>query len=286
VTEKERVDALLVAQGWFDSREKAKAAVMAGLVFCNGVRLEKAGMKIPADSVLTVKGNPLPYVSRGGLKLEKAISAFGLDLRGAVMIDVGASTGGFTDCALKHGAAFVYAIDSGTNQLDWSLRKDERVRAMERFNFRYIRPEDLQGPPPDCAAIDVSFISLRLILPPLWPLLPPEAPVVALVKPQFEAGREAVGKRGVVRDPAVHRDVLLRVLGFAAESGFRFEGITHSPITGGDGNIEFLVLWRRADGSAAPPGDAEALVRRAVAAAHEDLLQSREKQEPPPPDAK
>lgn len=280
MTEKERIDALLVAQGFFETREKAKAAVMAGLVFLNGTRLEKAGMKIPADSVLTVKGDPLPYVSRGGLKLEKAIRHFGLDLTDAVMIDIGASTGGFTDCALQHGASFVYAIDVGTNQLDWSLRKDERVRVMERFNFRYIQPSDLQGPPPTFAATDVSFISLRLILPPLWPLLAPGAPVVALIKPQFEAGRELVGKNGIVKDAAVHRDVLLRVLGFAAESGYRFEGLTHSPITGGEGNIEFLALWRRAEGPAALPEDAETLVRRTVEEAHEDLIQRREKQEP------
>lgn len=280
MTEKERIDALLVAQGFFETREKAKAAVMAGLVFLNGTRLEKAGMKIPADSVLTVKGDPLPYVSRGGLKLEKAIRHFGLDLTDAVMIDIGASTGGFTDCALQHGASFVYAIDVGTNQLDWSLRKDERVRVMERFNFRYIQPSDLQGPPPTFAATDVSFISLRLILPPLWPLLAPGAPVVALIKPQFEAGRELVGKNGIVKDAAVHRDVLLRVLGFAAESGYRFEGLTHSPITGGEGNIEFLALWRRAEGPTALPEDAETLVRRTVEEAHEDLIQRREKQEP------
>jgi len=287
VTAKERIDTLLVAQGFFETREKAKAAVMAGLVYCNGTRLEKAGMKIPADSVLTVKGDPLPYVSRGGLKLEKAIRRFGLDLSGAVMIDIGASTGGFTDCALKHGASFVYAIDVGTNQLDWSLRKDERVRVMERFNFRYIQPSDLKGPQPNFAATDVSFISLRLIFPPLWPLLVPESPVVALIKPQFEAGREAVGKNGIVRDAAVHREVLHRVLGFAAESGFRFEGMTHSPITGGEGNIEFLALWRRAEtmGPVPLPEDLDALVRRTVEAAHEDLLQRREKQEPEPPNA-
>jgi len=271
---KERIDVLLVERGLFDSREKAKAAVMAGLVFLDGVRLEKAGMKVPAASSFTVKGDVHPYVSRGGLKLEKAIRHFGLDLTGAVMIDIGASTGGFTDCALQHGASFVYAIDVGYNQLDWSLRKDERVRVMERVNFRYVKPEDLVGPPATFAATDVSFISLRLILPPLRPLLAPGSRLAALVKPQFEAGREFVGKNGVVRDPAVHRDVLLRVVGFAAAEGYALEGLTYSPITGGEGNIEFLALWRLAEGPLEPPAGADKLVQDVVREAHEALQRS------------
>lgn len=244
---KERVDVLLVERGFFDSREKAKAAVMAGLVFADEERIEKAGMKIPLTSRLTVKGSVHPYVSRGGLKLEKAIRHFGLEMEGRVMIDIGASTGGFTDCALQHGASYVYAIDVGYNQLDWSLRQDPRVCVMERMNFRYITPNDLTGPVPNFAATDVSFISLKLILPPLKPLLAPDSQVVALIKPQFEAGREFVGKSGVVRDAAVHRDVLRRVLDFAAAEGYRLQGLTYSPITGGEGNIEFLALWSLAN---------------------------------------
>jgi len=240
---KERVDVMLVEQGWFDSREKAKAAVMAGLVFMEGERVEKAGMKVSSESRFTVKGSVHPYVSRGGLKLEKAIRHFGLRLDGAVMIDIGSSTGGFTDCALQHGASFVYAIDVGYNQLDWSLRKDPRVKVMERVNFRYVKPEDLEGPAPNFAATDVSFISLKLILPPLTALLPAGSKAVALIKPQFEAGREHVGKSGVIRDAQVHRDVLHSVTAFAEAEGFRLEGLTYSPITGGEGNIEFLALW-------------------------------------------
>jgi 23S rRNA (cytidine1920-2'-O)/16S rRNA (cytidine1409-2'-O)-methyltransferase len=240
---KERLDVLLVEQAFFESREKAKAAVMAGLVFLDGERMEKAGMKVKADGVITVKGDVHPYVSRGGLKLEKAIRSFGLDLQGAVMIDIGSSTGGFTDCALQHGASFVYAIDVGTNQLHWSLRSDDRVKVMERFNFRFVTPEHLLGPKPNFAATDVSFISLKLIFPPLRPLLASGDRVVALIKPQFEAGREQVGKSGVVREAAVHRSVLEDVVRFTEENGFTLEGLTYSPITGGEGNIEFLSLW-------------------------------------------
>jgi len=266
---KERIDVLLVERGFFDSREKAKAAVMAGLVFLDGARLEKAGMKVPASSRFTVKGDVHPYVSRGGLKLEKAIRHFGLDLTDAVMIDIGASTGGFTDCALQHGASFVYAIDVGYNQLDWSLRKDPRVRVMERVNFRYVTPDDIDGPRPTFAATDVSFISLKLILPPLKPLLAPESKLVALVKPQFEAGRDAVGKSGVVRDPDVHRDVLRTVTTFAAGAGYKLEGLTYSPITGGEGNIEFLALWSVAEQAEAP--DESQRIDAVVEEAHRTL---------------
>jgi len=242
-SDKERLDILLVEQGYFESREKAKAAIMAGLVFADEEPVDKAGTKISRKAALKVKGAVHPYVSRGGLKLEKAIKLFGLDLQGATMLDIGASTGGFTDCALQSGAAYVYAIDVGYNQLDWSLRNDPRVKVMERTNFRFTKPEDLRGPAPDCATIDVSFISLRIILPPLRALLPEHGRVVALIKPQFEAGREKVGKSGVVRDPAVHEEVLQTVLAFAGELGFRLEGLTYSPITGGEGNIEFLAYW-------------------------------------------
>jgi len=239
---KERLDVLLVEQGYYDSREKAKSAIMAGLVLVDNDKIDKAGTKISREAAITVKGAVHPYVSRGGLKLEKAIRSFGIDLNGAIMIDIGASTGGFTDCALQHGASYVHAVDVGYNQLDWSLRNDPRVHVMERTNFRHMQPGDLPGEPPVFASIDVSFISLKLILPPLRQLLAPEGLVAALIKPQFEAGREKVGKSGVVRDPFVHREVLEGVLQFAQEIGFGVKGLTYSPITGGEGNIEFLVL--------------------------------------------
>ncbi|WNQ09385.1 TlyA family RNA methyltransferase [Paenibacillus aurantius] len=245
--DKERIDILLVEQGYYDSREKAKAAIMAGLVFAEEERIEKAGTKVPRFAKLTVKGAVHPYVSRGGLKLEKALREFELDLHGVHMLDIGASTGGFTDCALQNGASHVYAVDVGYNQLDWSLRNDKRVTVMERTNFRHMTKEDLTGPLPDFATIDVSFISLKLILPPLAALLVPGGTVVALIKPQFEAGREKVGKSGVIRDSAVHREVLEKILPFAAEAGFELEGLTYSPITGGEGNIEFLACWRLKD---------------------------------------
>ncbi len=244
MTDKERIDVLLVEQGYFESREKAKAATMAGLVYVAGERAEKSGMKVPRSAAITVKGSLHPYVSRGGLKLEKAIRHFDIAMEGRVMLDIGASTGGFTDCALQNGAAHVYAIDVGYNQLDWSLRQHPQVDVMERVNFRYMQPEDLKGPQPDFATIDVSFISLRLILPPLAALLQPGAGVVALIKPQFEAGREHVGKSGVVRDSRIHEQVVARILDFAAELGLGLQGVTFSPITGGEGNIEFLAYWR------------------------------------------
>ncbi|GAB2696813.1 TlyA family RNA methyltransferase [Paenibacillus thermoaerophilus] len=255
-SDKERLDVQLVERGLFDTRERAKAAVMAGLVYVNGERSDKAGTKLPRSVSITVKGSLHPYVSRGGLKLEKAINYFGYDLKNRVMIDIGASTGGFTDCALQHGAAHVYAVDVGYNQLDWSLRNDPRVTVMERTNFRFMKPEDVPGPLPDRASIDVSFISLQLILPPLRPLLAPGGEVVALVKPQFEAGREKVGKSGVVRDPNTHREVLERVLAFAAKTGFFLKGLTFSPITGGEGNVEFLAYWStEPDGALEGPYD-------------------------------
>ncbi|PZD93444.1 TlyA family rRNA (cytidine-2'-O)-methyltransferase [Paenibacillus sambharensis] len=265
MADKERIDVLLVEQGHYESREKAKAALMAGLVLVNGERIEKSGTKVPRTAEITVKGALHPYVSRGGLKLEKAIRQFELNLEGCVMLDIGASTGGFTDCALQNGASFVYAVDVGYNQLDWSLRQDSRVEVMERTNFRYTQPGDLTGPRPTFATIDVSFISLKLILPPLSGLLETGSGVVALIKPQFEAGREKVGKSGVVRDSAVHAEVLSRILGFAAELGFSLHGLTFSPITGGEGNIEFLAYWKWREGEANVPDSAaiDALVAEA-----------------------
>lgn len=242
--DKERLDILLVEQGFFESREKAKASIMAGLVLVDDEPLDKAGTKIARSSKIIVKGAIHPYVSRGGLKLEKALKLFQIDLNGVTMLDIGASTGGFTDCALQNGASYVYAIDVGYNQLDWSLRSDSRVNVMERTNFRFMQPTDLQGPSPSFASIDVSFISLKLILPPLKTLLVENGEVVALIKPQFEAGREKVPKTGVVREPAVHTEVLQTILSFAADNGFVLKGLTFSPIRGGEGNVEFLAFFR------------------------------------------
>lgn len=281
--EKERLDVLLVERGLIDSREKAKAAIMAGLVYSGTERLEKAGMKIHVAAPLMVKGAVHPYVSRGGLKLEKAIRQFGLSLAGRTMLDIGASTGGFTDCALQHGIGLVYAIDVGYNQLDWSLRNHSQVRVMERTNFRYMQPDDLDGPLPTFAATDVSFISLKLILPPMKALLARGGEAVALIKPQFEAGREQVGKSGIVRDPHVHRAVLHDVLSFADELGIQLQGLTYSPITGGEGNIEFLAYWRVPDAEAQelavplPVEERERLVDEVVGQSAE--LKQKEKKE-------
>ncbi|MFC4078213.1 TlyA family RNA methyltransferase [Salinithrix halophila] len=265
---KERLDVLLVNGGFYESREKAQRAIMAGLVRVNGDRADKPGTKIPEDACLEVIGQEHPYVSRGGLKLERAIEVFSLELKGKTVLDIGASTGGFTDCALMNGAEKVYAVDVGYGQLAWKLRQDERVVVMERTNFRYMKSEDLPGEKPDFAVIDVSFISLSLILPPLREMLREEAKVIALVKPQFEAGKEQVGKKGVVRDPAVHREVLLRFVTQAEEMGYQVFGIAPSPITGGGGNIEFLSYlgW---------PGGAEAndwtpVIAEVVKEAHEN----------------
>jgi len=271
---KERLDLLLLEQGYFESREKAKAAIMAGLVLVGTERVDKAGTKIPRDAAITVKGSVHPYVSRGGLKLEKAIKHFGLNLQDAVMLDIGASTGGFTDCALQNGAARVYAVDVGYNQLDWSLRQDSRVQVLERTNFRHMTGDQLDGPLPLFATIDVSFISLRLILPVLAELLQKNGHTVALIKPQFEAGREHVGKSGVIRDPAVHTQVLRDVLNAASDIGFELQGLTYSPITGGEGNIEFLAYWRL--GSTVAPNSAESDASTVSAAAddkrYEELI--------------
>jgi 23S rRNA (cytidine1920-2'-O)/16S rRNA (cytidine1409-2'-O)-methyltransferase len=267
---KERVDVLLVERGLFETREKAKAAVMAGLVLVGGERCDKPGTKIPEDTPIAVKGEVHPYVSRGGLKLEKALQVFGIDLNGRVMMDIGASTGGFTDCALQHGARRVYAIDVGYGQLAWSLRQDERVVVMERTNFRHMDPDAFEHERPDAASIDVSFISLKLILPVLYRFLEPGGDVVALVKPQFEAGKENVGKNGIVRDPDIHEAVLVDIGQFAVSIGFSLHGLDYSPITGGEGNIEFLLHARKSEGGLTP----DAWLQRAaevVSAAHREL---------------
>ena len=240
-TKKERLDVLLVERGLAETREKAKRAVMAGLVFSNESRMDKPGEKVNADIPLTLKGKVMPYVSRGGLKLEKALKVFDLEIEGKILLDIGSSTGGFTDCALQNGAKMSYALDVGYNQLAWKLRQDERVVVMERTNFRYVTPADLSAGMPDFASIDVSFISLKLILPVLKTLLVPGSDTVALVKPQFEAGREQVGKKGIVRDHKIHEAVLDKIIEFALGLGYDVKDVSYSPITGGDGNIEFLL---------------------------------------------
>ncbi|WP_042458218.1 TlyA family RNA methyltransferase [Neobacillus dielmonensis] len=247
---KERLDVLLVERGLCETREKAKRAIMAGLVYTNEERLDKPGEKVGIDIPLHVKGNAIPYVSRGGLKLEKALKVFDVSVADKVMLDIGASTGGFTDCALQNGAKMSYALDVGYNQLAWKLRQDERVIVMERTNFRYVTPADLQGEMPTFATIDVSFISLTLILPVLKTLLVPGSDIVALIKPQFEAGREQVGKKGIVRDEKVHLQVIDKIIRFSLEQGYDVRDLSYSPITGGEGNIEFLIhlKWQGKDG--------------------------------------
>ncbi|WP_419180477.1 TlyA family RNA methyltransferase [Bacillus salipaludis] len=238
---KERIDVLLVERGLIETREKAKRAVMAGLVYTNEERLDKPGEKVKTDIPLTVKGNLIPYVSRGGLKLEKALKVFDVSVVDKILLDIGASTGGFTDCALQNGAKMSYALDVGYNQLAWKLRQDDRVVVMERTNFRYVTPADLIAGMPNFATIDVSFISLTLILPVLKTLLVPQSDIIALVKPQFEAGREQVGKKGIVRDEKVHLQVVTKIINFSLEQGYQVKNLSFSPITGGDGNIEFLL---------------------------------------------
>jgi 23S rRNA (cytidine1920-2'-O)/16S rRNA (cytidine1409-2'-O)-methyltransferase len=268
---KERLDLLLVERGLVESREKAKRVILAGLVYSNEMRLDKPGEKVDSDIPLTIKGNPLPYVSRGGLKLEKALKEFAISVKDKIVLDIGASTGGFTDCALQHGAKLSYAIDVGYNQLAWKLRQDPRVIVMERTNFRYVTPADLQHGMPEFASIDVSFISLKLILPVLKTLLVPGSDVVALVKPQFEAGKENVGKKGIVRDPKVHVNVLLSMIEFSLKEGYDVLHLTFSPITGGDGNIEFLLHlhWsgEKEEGESLLTTTAEKIVKEA----HEEL---------------
>ena len=246
---KKRLDVLLTEKGLAESRQKAQAAVMSGLVYVDGRRADKPGTQTAEDAVVEVRGNALPYVSRGGLKLEKAMASFPLSLTEAVCADIGASTGGFTDCMLQNGAAKVYAVDVGYGQLAWKLRNDERVVCLERTNARYLDRETIPEPL-DFFSVDVSFISLKLILPPLRALLKETGRGVCLVKPQFEAGRENVGKKGVVRDPAVHREVLERFLVHAREAGFAVSALTWSPIRGPEGNIEYLAFLRPGTGTA------------------------------------
>ena len=239
---KERLDVLLVSRGLAPSREKAKVVIMAGDVYVNGQKEDKAGDTFdPETSDIEVRSNTLKYVSRGGLKLEKALAVFPIDLEGRICMDIGASTGGFTDCMLQNGAALVYSIDVGHGQLDWKLRNDERVVCMEKTNFRYLEADVIEKTP-DFASCDVSFISLDKILPVANKLLKPDGNMVTLIKPQFEAGRDKVGKKGVVRDPDVHIEVVNRIITVAKDSGFNILALDYSPIKGPEGNIEYL-LW-------------------------------------------
>ena len=251
---KERLDVLLVNRGLAESREKAKAVIMAGQVFVNGNREDKAGSTFDPDkSQIEVKGSSLRYVSRGGLKLEKAVECFGLRFDGMTCMDIGASTGGFTDCMLQNGAEKVYAIDVGRGQLAWKLRQDPRVICMEKTNFRYVTSEQVPEQI-DFASADVAFISLKLILGPAYALLREGASMVCLIKPQFEAGREKVGKKGVVRDRSVHKEVIGEIADFARKTGFVILGLDHSPIKGPEGNIEYLLyLQKSADEAEALP---------------------------------
>ena len=262
---KERLDALLVKRNLVQSRERAKTTIMAGLVLVDGQKVDKAGTMVKPEAEIRVLGNTLPYVSRGGLKLEKAIREFGVSLRGKVAADIGASTGGFTDCMLQNGAVKVFAIDVGYGQLAWSLRTDERVVNMERTNVRNVTPDQL-GQLVDLASIDVAFISLEKVLPSVREMLQPEGEIVALIKPQFEAGREKVGKKGVVREPSVHEEVIFRVLALARQMELTPKALTYSPVKGPEGNIEYLV-WL-AKGASAADGVTDELVVSVVSQAH------------------
>ena len=266
---KERLDVLLVARNLAESRSKAQAMIMAGEVYVNEQKADKAGLEvnIDEDPVIEVRGSACPYVSRGGLKLEKALRDFGVDPTGFVCSDSGASTGGFTDCLLQQGASKVFAIDVGYGQLAWKIRSDPRVVVMERTNIRYVTPEDL-GEPLDLSVVDVSFISLKIVLPAIQKLLKPTGQVLCLIKPQFEAGKEKVGKKGVVRDPAVHLEVLEHFLEHAKESRFTVLGLTYSPIRGPEGNIEYLGYLSRAE-EEPPVHDLKALVEASHAALEE-----------------
>ena len=262
---KKRLDVLLVEQGFADNRTKAQAIIMSGMVYVNGQKADKAGTAFEETVAIEVRGAACPYVSRGGLKLEKALRDFGVDPTGYVCSDSGASTGGFTDCLLQQGAKKVFAIDVGYGQLDWKIRSDPRVVVMERTNVRYVTPEQL-GEPLDLSVIDVSFISLRIVLPVIKTFLKPTGQVLCLIKPQFEAGKEKVGKKGVVREPETHKEVLDDFVTLATEQGFRILGLTFSPVKGPEGNIEFLAHLTLDDTEGIQPDTSQV-----VKAAHEAL---------------
>ena len=262
---KKRLDVLLVERLYADSRTKAQAIIMSGNVYVNGQKADKPGTSFEETVDIEVRGAVCPYVSRGGLKLEKALRDFGVKPEGYVCSDSGASTGGFTDCLLQQGARKVFAIDVGYGQLDWKIRSDERVVVMERTNIRYVTPEDL-GEPLDLSVIDVSFISLKIVLPTIKTLLKPDGQVLCLIKPQFEAGKEKVGKKGVVREPAIHQEVLDSFVALAKELNFTILGLTFSPVKGPEGNIEFLGHLTLADAGGIEPDTAQV-----VAQAHQTL---------------
>ncbi len=264
--QKERLDVYLTEHGHAETRSKAQALIMAGLVYVDGQKADKPGFSVGEDQSVELRGAACPYVSRGGLKLEKALRDFDVDVHGFVCSDSGASTGGFTDCLLQQGAVKVFAIDVGYGQLAWKIRNDPRVVCMERTNIRNVTPETL-GEPLDLSVVDVSFISLKLVLPVIHSLLKPEGQVLCLIKPQFEAGKEKVGKKGVVRDSAVHREVLERFLETAKELGFTVKNLTFSPVKGPEGNIEFLGHLCKGPVEAPFEADPAAI----VAAAHETL---------------
>lgn len=263
--EKQRIDTLLLEKGLFESREKARAAIMAGQVKVNGQLADKPGLRVKEDAGIEVSGG-LPYVSRGGLKLEKALVAFNLDLKGKTVLDVGASTGGFTDCVLQNGAAMVYAVDVGYGQLAWKLRSDPRVITLERTNIKLLQPDKLDKRP-DFITIDVSFISLGKIMPSVSDLADEKAQGIALIKPQFEAGRDKVGKKGVVRDPDTHREVIKSVCRMIADSGWSVLGLDFSPVKGPEGNIEYLLHFD----FSGPGHFDDNKIEETVARAHNDL---------------
>jgi len=262
---KKRLDVLLVEKGFAETRTKAQAIIMSGLVYVHDQKADKPGVSYEENVLVEVRNGGCPYVSRGGLKLEKALRDFGVDPTGYVCSDSGASTGGFTDCLLQQGASKVFAIDVGYGQLDWKIRSDPRVVVMERTNVRYVTPEDL-GEPLDLSVIDVSFISLRIVLPVIKTFLKPTGQVLCLIKPQFEAGKEKVGKKGVVRDPAIHKEVLDNFVALTQDIGFTILGLTFSPVKGPEGNIEFLAHLTLDDKSGIQPDTASV-----VADAHETL---------------
>ena len=271
---KQRLDLLVVAKGLASSRQQAQGYIMAGQIFVNGLREDKPGASFEEDALVEFHGRTLPYVSRGGLKLEKALQVFPLVLTDKVCLDIGASTGGFTDCMLQNGARKVYAVDVGYGQLAYKLRTDPRVVCLEKTNVRYLTPDRL-AEPGDFASVDVSFISLKLVLPPLLALLTEQAQLVCLVKPQFEAGRDKVGKKGVVRDRAVHRDVLVNTCALALELGLSIRGLTYSPVKGPEGNIEYLLYLsrertEREEEAAVPAADIDRVVSESHAALDKD----------------
>lgn len=268
MSDKIRLDILLHEKGLCESRERAKALIMAGQVYINNIKCDKAGAQYPVDVTPEIRGETLKYVSRGGLKLEKAMNEFPIELNDLVCMDIGASTGGFTDCMLQNGAKKVFAVDVGYGQFAWKLRSDDRVVNMERTNIRYVTPEDI-GEALDFASIDVSFISLTLVLPVAYNLLKENGEIVALIKPQFEAGREQVGKKGVVRDINVHYSVVEKIVDFSRENGYSVLGITFSPVKGPEGNIEYLIYLSK---SKEDSGIDTSEIRRIVDLSHGTLI--------------